>query len=667
MRLVRLDASEALSKPFLIVIEALSTLGEVDLLPHLGKPAMVESRVDGESQRFFHGIITDGYFVDEIHEEGHLYRLTLMPQAHFHEQSRNFRIYQDMTVIDTVKNVLEYCKIDFDVTISGGNRTRSYCVQYGESDFSFVCRLLEEDGLYYYYRHEADKHVMVICDEPASHQALSIPALQFNPTAHSVANVGSGARSAASSTSYYLQSWHEHVSSGAEGRVTMRDFDFMAPTKAREANATDESMHPGDEIEIYDWPGRYYKESEGKELSNYVLESRRAQRIRYDGATGYSGMTTGSTFTVSQHPLDRLNREYMIIACHTSLSAEVYRSSMGGGSNQCRFTAIPDDVQFRAPIVTPRPIARGPETAIVTGPPGEEIYVDKYGRIKVHFHWDREGGLDENSSCWIRVSQTGGLGNIIIPRVKHEVLVDFINGDPDRPIVVGRVFNASYMPVYNLPDNKTRAVWRTKTYQRDSGTPIAGNKALDTGTPGANEIRFEDKTGDEELFIHAEKDLNTRIANCETHCVGGNQCIDIGIDRTETVGQNESVTIAVNRTKSVGSDESSTIGANRTERVGASEEVAVGANRKLTIGDNEERTIGKNSTMNVGNSLKITAGQEIKLVVGTSSITIGPAKIEIKSTLITVEATAKTTVKGAMVDVAATAINSITGLPVKIN
>ena len=220
--------------------------------------------------------------------------------------------------------------------------------------------------------------------------------------------------------------------------------------------------------------------------------------------------------------------------------------------------AVPAKVVWQAPRTTPRPIVHGLETAIITGPEGEEIFTDEYGRVKVRFHWDRSGSPGEKSTCWMRVSQTGGLGNIILPRVGHEVLVDFLGGDPDRPLVMGRVFNRNHMPIYPLPDNKTIALWRTKTYGQ-SGNYSPGQD-LDTGKPRANELRFEDKGGKEEVFIHAERDLKTRVRYKESHHVGCDQEIMIGHDRTEEVEHDEQVRVKNNRDHTIDNNDTLTVG-----------------------------------------------------------------------------------------------------------
>ncbi len=649
LKVVQVDAYEGLSEPFMISIEVLAK-DEIKLLPNLGKTAAIDCLLDGDHQRYFHGVIVDARFVGDLHGEGHLYRLTLAPLAQFHEQGSNFRIYQNKTVIAIIEDVLGHCKIPYKVVASSGKRTLAYCVQYGESDFAFVCRLLEEEGLYYFYKHEPSAHRMIICDKPSSHLELPIGKLHFNPLSDSIALTDSKERQRAGSGAW-VQSWHEHASSGAEAKVTLRDFDFKKPSKPREAHFEDSKAHDEDAIEIYRWPGRYYQESDGKALSHVLLESRRAQRLRYEGTSHSAAIQPGYVFALDRHTAPRFNRKYLIINSRCHLSNEQYRAGTSASETHIEFTAIPDDHQYRAPMITPRPTAKGPETAVVTGPKGEEIHVDEFGRVKVQFHWDRVGHLDDKSSCWLRVSQTGGLGNIITPRIGHEVLVDFINGNPDRPIVVGRVFNASHMPVYALPANKTRSLWRTKTYKMDKGLPIPEAIALDTGMPGANELRFEDATGKEELFIHAEKDMNTRIRHNETHHVGRNVEIKVGKSRNEEVGEHETILIKQNR----------------KEEVKGTETIKVVKDRAVTIDSNDTLKVRKKIVIDAGDSIEITAKNKITIKVGNTSITLDQVSLKMATTLLDMKGKATAKLSGGKTDVEGQTLLTAKGAMVMIN
>ena len=628
-------------------MDVLSTLGEIKLLPYLGKSVTVESQLDGVHQRYFHGIISDAHFLEDLDAKQFLYRFMLSPRAHFHEQGRNFRIFQDMSVIETIKEVLEGCKIVPYVSATTGTRKRAYCAQYGESDFAFASRLMEEDGLYYFYQHTESEHKLVICDGPSCHANLKLGDLHYSPNSAGIANVDSAARHS-SKAGVYVQSWQEHVSSGAETKVTMRDFNFIEPQLALEASVTDERVHKkedlklkDDKIEHYGWPGRFYANETGDDLAKYLLESRRAQRRRFESSSQFTKIQPGYLFDLKGHPNSSYNKNYLVMNCHTSLADETFRSGASGGETLVEFGVIPGDFQFRAPLVTRRPIVSGPETAVVTGPSGEEIHVDKYGRIKVHFHWDRLGKDDDTSSCWIRVAQTGGLGNLIIPRVGDEVLINFINGDPDRPIVVGRVFNESHMPYYDLPKHKTRALWRSKTYKRTSGGPWDGAKGL-TGLPHANrpvddelegtpmfgnEIRLEDEDGKEHLVVYAERDMDTRIRNDETRLVGKDEFVDIGHDETYDIGNDRTVTIH--------------------------------ANDKLDVTDK--------ITVDSGSEISITAKSKITLTVGASSITIDASSIKISTPTLDMKGTAKADLAAPMTTIKADGILTAQGSLVKIN
>lgn len=616
---VRIDAHEGLSQPFAVSVEVLAQV-EIELLPNLGKVASIECLIDGERVRYFHGRVIDAAFLAEQAGAGFVYRLTLGPTAHYHEQGSNYRIFQNMKVIAIVERVLGQCGIDYKIDAGGGQRMLPYCVQYGESDFAFVCRLLEEEGLYYFYRHTAGSHVMTICDKTSGHPELPVGSLHFNPTSGTVAVVDSRMREW-QTVGTYVQKWQEVATSGAEKCVTFRDFDFTKP-KTVPTEAVQDRIHEQDEIEVYCWPGRYYQEADGNHLAAVLLESRRAQRLRYEAQCEYAGIQAGFRFKLTGDAHERfLNRKYLIISCRMQLTDEQYRSGTSGGGTLVEFTAIPETVQFRAPIVTPRPLVRGPETAIVTGSPNEEIHVDEYGRIKVHFHWDRYGAQDDTSSCWIRVAQFGALGTFDHPRVGEEVLIEFINGNPDRPIVVGRVYNEAHRPIYALPARKTMAVWRSKTYKKDGFVQYPDAVPIDVDRDckrGGNEIRIDDATDEPQIFVYAEKDMKTRISYCESHKVGKDVDIFVGKNRTEEVGEDEKITIVGHRNEEVKKTETVKVIGDRSVQIISNEKLAVTG----TIQNSSQKTI------------EITALESITLKVGTSKIVIDQGSITLDTTIL---------------------------------
>lgn len=616
INLVRVSCTEALSRHFTMTLDLLAPLGEINFLKHLGKPAAVKVLEDGQEQRFFHGLIVDVEFVREIERSGFHYRLTLKPAAHLHSQGRNFRIFQNKTTRDIIETIFKDRNIKADFKqMTGDTPSRPYCVQYGESDFGFVSRLMEEDGLYYYYAHSETDHTLTVCNGPSSHKAGTASPLVFNEDSISIANVNSYLRFPGQQK-HYVHSWQERLTTGAEQKVTLRDFDFMKPTQALKAESTGLAEHEVDAVEFYNYPARTYVTGVGKQRSDFLLEGRRANRRTYLAESNDAAIRCGATFVLDEHPISRFNdKSYLVVSTYHVIASETYGSDLGlGDGTEVHVEAVPADIKWRAPMTSRRPVVLGPETAWVTGSKDEEIYTDKYGRVKVQFHWDREGKLDENSSCWIRVSQTGGLGNVILPRVGHEVLVDFIGGDPDRPIVVGRVFNETHMPAYTLPENKTIASWRTKTY-KEKEAKQTGESWVGIPHVGINELRFEDKAGGEEVFLYAQKDMNTRIQNSETHHLGTDQDIKVGLNRAMKIGKDDKVEVVDNRETKIGKDETRKIGGNRETKVDGTELLDV----------------GQSITIKAGTEIMIEAGSKITLKVGGSTITMDGSSIDVKT------------------------------------
>ncbi|MCB2078753.1 MAG: type VI secretion system tip protein VgrG [Novosphingobium sp.] len=596
LKLLRVEAEEAFSRHFAISVEAIS-LGDVELLPNLGKPAAITCKLEGTQARYFHGLVGHAEYV-RMDTKGHIYRLTLFPRLFFHERGSNYRIFQDKSVRDIITEILDGLAVDYDYKASRGDRMLPYCVQYGESDFDFISRQMEEEGLYYFYEHTDTKHVLTICDAPANHVGMSPDTFEFVPPTHAL-DIADSVETQGY-TAKFVQLFLEYASTGAELKASMRDYDFKNPHPELEAEKLEEGDHDEDAEDVYQWPGRFYDPAYGNSLSEVLVQSRRAQRLSYEGRTFYPGMVYGKTFSLTRHDTDRLNAKYLVIGCRTVLADEVYLSGDASLETSVEFTAIPDSVAYRAPIETPRPIVHGPETAFVAGPAGEEIYVDEYGRVKVEFHWDRRDQYNESSSCWLRVSQLSLLGSIFNPRIGQEVIVNFMNGNPDRPVITGFLYNDDNKPLYELPEHKTRSVIRTKTYQRDSGASGVGAQDLDSGAPGANEIRFEDKTDEEELYVHAEKDMNTRIRNNETH------------------------------------------------KVGTDVEVYVGNDRQTEIEHDDTLDVGNTLKIDAGNEIQMTATNKITITCGQSSITLTPTEIKIQTPTLTAKGDMSATLKSGL-------------------
>jgi len=629
----RVEATEALGRPFAISLDLVAKLGEIDFLPHLGKPASVTILQDDELMRYFNGIVVESEFVSE-QQDGWHYRLSLRPWTYLLSNNKNFRIFQDKTVIDIAKETFAKCglvKVNYD-NASTGRIKRGYCVQYGESDFTFITRLFEEEGIYYYFDHSEDKHEMVLCVQPSNHQVATPQNITFNPHSENLANVDSAIRTL-SDRKHYISRWQERVSTGGQAKVTMRDFDFKTADSVIEVDDHETEQHAEDSNEIYEFPGRYWSKVSGKPLSTARLVALRAGRQTYSGETQASSLACGRVFALEEHPCDRLNQRYLITRTHHICSAETYASGGSAEGSTVYIETIPAETHWHSLPTVPRPVVKGPETAIVSGPSGEHIYTDKFGRVKVRFHWDRGQTSGEGSTCWIRVSQTGGLGNVILPRVGHEVIVDFLYGDPDRPIIVGRVFNSQHMPVYSLPDHKTKALWRTERY--GAAGDYGAAQTLDTGKPGANELRFDDKGGEEEVFLHAERDMKIRVRHKESHHIGLDQEIKIGQDRSEYVKRNE--------------------------------KVGIDGGRKVDIKESDTLNVVGSIKVNSQAEISIEAVSKITLKVGESKITIDGTSIKIESAMIQMEGQATVDVKSPMTTVKGDGILTLKGGLTMIN
>lgn len=623
-----LAARESLSDPFAIELEVTAPLGELDLAPHLGEQVCVTVLEDETPVRYFHGYLTEGVYLRED-PDGFRYNLSLRSFLYFMDHRKGFAIFQDKTVIDVIKEILGRTPYaDFELRSSESYEKFEYCVQYNESDFNFISRLMEQEGLYYFFEHSQSSHKMVICDKANSHKKNEHGDLAYNPTATSSQSYKVGS---AWGDKHVVSTWTERVSTGAQDRVALRDFDFTRPQSPIAGTASGQSGHPKDDLEDYSYPGHFIDEGRANRLSQVRLEELRAMRQNFSATVTAKGMTCGTTINLAQHPNARYNRDYLVVATYHVLRAERYRSGGGEGfDDDIQIALIPSDTQYRAPRRAIKPLVVGLESAIVTGPKGETIFTDEYGRIKVRFHWDRDGAPDEKSTCWMRVSQTGGLGNIILPRVGHEVLVDFLNGDPDRPVVTGRVFNAQHMPVYDLPANKTRAVWRTLTYGTQGDYPES--EKLDTGEPKANELRFEDQGGKEEVFLHAERDMNTRVRFDFSHHVGHDEERKVGRHRQRYVKKDEKVTIDGNRTYTLKKNEKNTITeGSRTTDIDS-------GNDSLTIKQG-------NLTIKVDSGkVLIEAMRSIELKCGSTSLRLTPTQASLSSTMVKVDGKATTEV-----------------------
>ncbi|MFS4487702.1 type VI secretion system Vgr family protein, partial [Erwinia amylovora] len=510
-----------------------------------------------------------------------VYNLVMEPDLWPLKRDKNLRIFQGQTVPQIVKTLLGEYNVTLEDRLTGSYRSWEYCVQYQESSFSFISRLMELEGIYYYFRHEADGHTLVLMDAAQQHRPFSgyeaIP-YHVTPSGGSTREEGIG-----------LWSLEDSVT---PGMYSIDDYDFRKPNAwMLQARQNPASPQPG-AIDVYDWPGHFVDHDHGEFYARIRQEVWQAEHQQISAAGTALGLAPGHTFTVLNAPFISDNGEYLTTEAYYEFEENRYASGDGssGTKHNIAIRVIPSAVTFRAPPETPWPRTHGPQTAKVVGPKGESIWTDRYGRVKVKFHWDRLAKGDDTSSCWVRVSSAWagqGYGGVQIPRVGDEVVVDFINGDPDRPIITGRVYNEASMPPWALPAAATQMGFmsRSKDGHKDA----------------ANALRFEDKAGHEQIWIHAEKNMDTEVEHCETH--------DVGIDRHKTIGRDEKSTVKRNMLANVGVDATSNTGAKHTINVG---------------GDQAVLTMDKQ-----GNAL-LEATASIRLKVKNNYILITPSAIEIQ-------------------------------------
>jgi type VI secretion system secreted protein VgrG len=584
---------EEISAPFRFELDMLSENHEITFKDIIGKNVTVSIVLANGETRYFNGIISRFSQGRGGGESGgsprfSCYTATMVPWLWLLSKTANSRIFQGLSVPEIVERIFSEKNFsDYKFLLHGNYDKREYCVQYRETDFNFISRLLEEEGIYYFFEHEQGKHTLILADTPEEHKPCP-----NQESAHYHTSAGGRLEE---DTITSLEVTQEITA----GKYTLNDFNFETPnTDLKIEIPSSQSLGPG-EREIYDYPGGYTKRAEGDRLANIRMQEEEAEITTIIGSSTCRAFTSGYRFTLQEHYREDMNKDYVLISVSHDAS-QGYEPGDGGAefSYVNNFICIPFEIPFRPQRRTPKPIVEGVQTAIVVGPQGEEIYTDEHGRVKVQFHWDREGGRNENSSCWIRVSQVwagAGWGAMYIPRIGHEVIVDFIEGDPDRPIVIGRVYHGTNRPPYDLPGEKTKS-----TIKSDS-TPGGG---------GSNEFRFEDKKGSEEIYLHGQKDWTIVIENDKNQTIGNNESLKVGNNQSETIGSNKSI--------KVGADHNESIGANKTLSVGANHTETIGANMSLTVGNNQTENIGMGKSLTIGTAYQVSVGAAMNETIGAA-------------------------------------------------
>ena len=596
--LATLAGVESISRPFHFELGLLSEDPEIDFTKIVGQPITITLDLHGANEpRYLHGHIRS--FTQLRNRDGFAhYRAELVPWLWFLTQTTDCRIFQNKSVDEIIEQVCQGLDHrDLRSDLSGSYAKLEYCVQYRETDFAFVSRLMEHFGISYFFEHKKDKHVLVLVDSPAK-----FPECPGQKKARYKEDDRVTDLLADPGIITDLQLRQEVHS----GKISYRDHNFERPPQTLEVAAKGTIKVDYASYEQYDYPGKYLVRDQGESLAKLRMQSLEARHLMISGSSTCRPFLPGYTFELTEHPRPDANTKYLLLSVRHDLCAGGYTKDVATYTNS--FVCIPAKAQLRPERLTQKPRVEGPQTAVVVGESGEEIYTDKHGRIKVQFFWDRQGKQDQESSCWVRVSQgwSGkGWGAMFIPRIGMEVIVDFLEGDPDQPLVTGAVYNAQQTPPYPLPAERSKSTVKTNSYKGD----------------GFNELRFEDKSGSEEIFVHAQKDQNEVILHDHTTDVGNDQTLKVGHDQSETVGNNQTV--------GVGNDQSITVGHDQTVQIDNDQSTSVSGHMMVTISKTLTETVGINYAETVGMAMELTVGASFAETVGISkNVNIGKSLSE---------------------------------------
>ena len=600
------------------------------------------------------------------------YQITLVPELWFLTQRQDCRIFQMKTAPDIITEVFDKAGMsDYRLELTAQYASKEYVLQYRESDHHFVQRLMAEHGLWYYFEHSDSNHTMVIVDSnDAIPNLISSPlnASYLGPVIYHSPGGGVADREHI----FGLEQIHRTRTGG----VSYGDYQYLTPKVPQgQSSATG----PNSDLLRYDYPGRYVSPDLGLQrvpewMSEYEIDSH-----QIEAESDIMRLIAGFSIDISKHPRSEINRDYLLLSVtHSGQNRSVHQEE---GSDEPsfytnQFVCLPRDVTYRAPKLA-APVVDGPQTAVVVGPAGEEIYTDEYGRVKVQFHWDRYAQNDEHSSCWLRVSQSMAAPNwgaVYLPRIGHEVIVTFLEGDPDRPMVTGAVYNGLASPPYALPEHKTRTVFRTQSHKAE----------------GHNEMYFEDENDQEEVHFRAQKDMKTKVLNNRYRDIGNDEELKVGrhqennifgdrkelIDGhktsetkqsfTEVIEQDVDVTYNANENSKVAQSQSLSIDENRMTKVGKDTSLDIGGKKILTVLEGRSASIGANDSLQVGGNLHadvqgnisfrsegsttIISGDEIKVQVGYAGLILkSSGNIHLYGSSITIDGAIQTTINGGKV------------------
>jgi type VI secretion system secreted protein VgrG len=600
---------EAISRLFSFHLDLLSEQGPVDFTKIIGQNVTISVAQADKTERYFNGMVSQFAQSGSDARFTH-YQMQVVPWTWMLTRYADCKIFHNKKVGEIIEQLFKDRGFtDYKLRLSGSYSPMEYCVQYRETGFNFISRLMEQNGIFYFFQHEMGKHTMVIADAPSAHE----PCPGQKTAGYNLVSGGIDELDV-------IHAWNLEQELRS-GKYTLTDYNFKTPSanlKATEPSVVSIGGNGG--FELFDYPGEYQTRGDGTSFAKIRMQEEEASHLVANGSSVCRAFTTGYKFTLEDHYQETMNVSYVLTEVqHIASVEDTYAMNSGGGgeSYSNHFTCIPETVPFRPARLTPKPFVQGPQTAIVIGKgsytdtsgddgggDGEEIWVDSYGRVVVRFPWDRAGSC----SCRVRVSQDWAgqsWGAITIPRVGQEVIVSFLEGDPDRPIITGRVYNAVQTVPYPLPDNQTRSTFKTRSSKGG-------------GTDNYNELRFEDKKGDEQIFLRGEKDFDTRMKN----------------DIREWAGNNRSLIVTQDQMEKAGGDLHSQVTGNVNQKVGQNLSLQVGQNLYEKSGMNFAHEAGQVIHLKAGMTVVLEAGVELTLKVGGNFIDIGPAGVTIVGTMV---------------------------------
>jgi type VI secretion system secreted protein VgrG len=619
--LLRYSGSERLSAPFSFELELLSTQA-INFEDIVGKPVTITVAL-GNGDRYINGVISR---FGQTGEDWNFrrYSAQVVPWFWLLTRRADCRIFQNKSTPEIIEEVFKSLGFtDYELSLTKSYPKRTYCVQYRETDFNFVSRLMEYHGIYYFFRHEAQKHVMVLADSPS--------AVQPCPVQHKAEY--KGVDNTHQDDLDVVITWLSEQEL-RPGSCALTDFNFETPLTTVSASVDSLVKTWKKELQVYDYPAGCDNKGDTETIARVRMEAEEVLQQVARSKTTCRAFLPGFKFELADHPVQSQNVEWLIAEVEHEATASGYRAGQTDQPSRYRnqIVCIPADVPFRPPRLTPVPYVQGPQTALVVGPSGEEIYPDKFGRVKVQFHWDRAGKYDADSSCWIRVSQAWagkGWGAVSLPRIGQEVIVDFLEGDPDQPIITGRVYNGEDMPPYALPDEMTKTVMKTNSSK---------------GGDGFNEFRFEDKKGSEQIFLFAEKNLDIRVKNNEYETVSKDLHLIVEQDKYEQTKNDHNETIERDYAQAVGRDHHLKVTGKQAMEIGGSQSLKVTGDVAEQFGGNFATQVSQAAYLKAGMTIVLEAPTGITLKCGGNSVVLDPSGV-------TITASGLVTIQGSMVNI----------------